>query len=80
MWSPPFQVRTAMALGLTVNSQYMVVAVAAGSDAHGKFEVRDQLVKLNCKPLSGGGPFVTQWGSIAVGGKANIELVRTKVA
>ena len=42
--------------------------------------MKDQLVKLNGKPLSGGGPFLTQWGSIAVGGKANIELMRTKVA
>lgn len=48
--------------------------------AHGKFEVKDQLVKLNGKPLSGGGPFVTQFGAIAVGGKAKIELVRKKVA
>ena len=59
---------------------YKVIAVAAGSQAHGKFEVKDQLVKLNGKPLSGGGPFVTQFGAIAVGGKAKIELVRKKVA
>jgi len=69
-------VRTPLGLGLSVDSQYKVVAIAHGSQAqrNGSFAVHDQLVSLNGQPLSGGVSFEAQLGVIAMGTKITIEI------
>jgi hypothetical protein len=69
-------VRTPLGLGLSVNSQFKVVAIADGSQAQrsGGFAVRDQLVSLNGQPPSDGASFEEQLGAIPVGTKVKIEV------
>ena len=69
--------RTPLGLGLSLDSQHRVVAIAQGSQAarSGSFAVHDQLVALNGQPLGGGVSFEEQLGAIAVGTKITIEIL-----
>jgi len=75
--------RTPMGLGLTVDSQYKVQAIAKDGQANrsgriavgGGIAVGDQLVSINDVPLSGGGSFDEQLGAIAVGTKVRLVIV-----
>ena len=73
-------VRTPLGLGLTVDGQYNVVAIAKDGQAKRSrgIAVGDQLVSINGVPLSGGGSFDEQLGAIAVGTK--VRLVISKPA
>jgi len=73
-------VRTPLGLGLDVDSQYMVLAMAKDGQAKRSrgIAVGDQLVSINGVPLSGGGSFDEQLGAIAVGAK--VRLVVSKPA
>ena len=75
-------VRTPLGLGLSLDSQYKVVAIAHGSQAQrsGNFAVHDQLVSLNGQPLSGSISFEEQLGVIAVGTKITIGISRSTAA
>ena len=70
-------VRTPMGLGLTVDSQYKVLAIAKDGQAKrsGNIAVGDQLVSINDVPLSGGGSFEEQLGAIAVGTKVRLVIM-----
>ena len=70
-------VRTPMGLGLTVDSQYKVLAIAKDGQAKrsGSIAVGDQLVSINDVPLSGGGSFEEQLGAIAVGTKVRLVIM-----
>ena len=74
--------RTPLGLGLSVDSQYKVVAIEHGSQAErsGSFAVHDQLVALNGQPLGGGVSFEEQLGAIAVGTKITIEILTSATA
>ena len=75
-------VRTPLGLGLSLDSQYKVVAIEHGSQAErsGSFAVHDQLVALNGQPLGGGVSFEEQLGAIAVGTKITIEILTSATA
>ena len=67
--------RTPLGLGLSLDSQNRVVAIAPGSQAErcGGFAVHDRLLSLNGRSLRGGA-FKEQLGAIAVGTKVRIEI------
>ena len=69
-------VRTPLGLGLTVDGQYNVVAIAKDGQAKRSrgIAVGDQLVSINGVPLSGGGSFDEQLGAIAVGTKVRLMI------
>ena len=75
-------VLTPLGLGLSLDSQYKVVAIAHGSQAErsGSVAVHDQLVALNGQPLGGGVSFEEQLGAIAVGTKLTIEISTSATA
>ena len=65
--------RTPLGLGLTIDSQYRVVAVQAGSQAaRGRIAVNDRLVSLNGRALRG--PLEAQLRAIPVGSKVAVEV------
>ena len=65
--------RTPLGLGLTIDSQYRVVAVQAGSQAErGRIAVNDRLVSLNGRALRG--PLEAQLRAIPVGSKVAVEV------
>ena len=71
-------VRTPLGLGLSVDAQNKVVAIAHDSqaDRSGCFAVYDQLVSLNGQPLTqnSGASFEEQLGVIAVGTEVLVEI------
>ena len=72
-------VRTPIGLGLTIDSQYKVLALAKGGQAERSrgIAVGDQLVSMNGVPLSGGGEFDAfdeQLGAIAMGSKVTLVI------
>ena len=65
--------RTPLGLGLTIDRQYRVVAVQAGSQAErGRIAVNDRLVSLNGRALRG--PLEEQLRAIPVGDKVAVEV------
>ena len=65
--------RTPLGLGLTIDRQYRVVAVQAGSQAErGRIAVNDRLVSLNGRALRG--PLEAQLRAIPVGSKVAVEV------
>ena len=70
-------VRTPMGLGLTVDSQNKVLAIAKDGQANrsGRIAVGSQLVSINDVPLSGGGSFEEQLDAIAVGTKVRLVIM-----
>ena len=70
--------RTPLGLGISVDNQFNVVAIALDSQAKRSngFAVHDRLVSLNGKPLSGGASFEDQLRTIAVGTPILIEVSR----
>ena len=71
-------VRTPLGLGLSVDSQNMVTAIADGSQAErsGLFVLQDRLLSLNGQTLSASSPLGELLGAIALGGKVSIEISR----
>ena len=72
-------VRTPMGLGLTIDSQYKVLALAKDGQAERSrgIAVGDQLVSMNGVPLSGGGEFDAfdeQLGAIPMGSKVTLVI------
>ena len=72
-------VRTPMGLGLTIDSQYKVLALAKDGQAERSrgIAVGDQLVSMNGVPLSGGGAFDAfdeQLGAIPMGTKVTLVI------
>ena len=77
-------VRTPLGLGLSIDSQNKVTAIAHGSQAErsGFFALQDRLISLNGQPLSSlvapevGTPLEELLGAIEVGGTMSIEIAR----
>ena len=71
-------VRTPLGLGLSIDGQNKVTAIAHGSQAErsGFFALQDRLVSLNGQPLRGS--LEEQLGAIAVGTKVSIEISRRR--
>ena len=72
-------VRTPIGLGLTIDSQYKVLALAKDGQAERSrgIAVGDQLVSMNGVPLSGGGEFDAfdeQLGAIPMGSKVTLVI------
>ena len=72
-------VRTPIGLGLTIDSQYKVLALAKDGQAERSrgIAVGDRLVSMNGVPLSGGGEFDAfdeQLGAIAMGSKVTLVI------
>ena len=70
---------TPLGLGLTVDSEYTVLAVTPGSQAarSGSFALNDRLVSLNGQPLVSGGPSLEQQlRAFAVGTKVAVGVRR----
>ena len=75
-------VRTPIGLGLTIDSQYKVLALAKDGQAERSrgIAVGDQLVSMNGVPLSGGGmplsgdAFDEQLGAIPMGSKVTLVI------
>ena len=72
-------VRTPIGLGLTIDSQYKVLALAKDGQAERSrgIAVGDQLVSMNGVPLSGGGAFDAfdeQLGAIPMGTKVTLVI------
>ena len=71
-------VRTPLGLGLSIDGQNKVTAIAHGSQAErsGLFAVHDRLISLNGQTLSGSSPLGELLGAISLGGKVSIEIAR----
>ena len=69
--------RTPLGLGLSIDSQNVVTAIDADSQARRSgIELHDRVVSINGRPLSSSPPLEALLAAVPVGGKMSVEIAR----